>query len=99
MFYLTSFNQFLDSDRIGYRPVYIFQITNEDNFPKTICNKCVKTLNWIHKFATMAVQTQNKFTKLLSNIVVSESNQNEEDHHHSLLHTYLTQVLINSLSN
>lgn len=54
-----------------------------------ICNNCVETINKIHVFATMALNTQEKFFK---SAVTSNNNENKFLGNCGLLLSYLMQV-------
>lgn len=53
------------------------QVSNDDNLSKFICHSCLKRLEGIHRFATMAHKAQEKLkTKFYE---ISEDNDKLED--------------------
>lgn len=71
----------------------------EDKLPKMVCSNCSKTLDGVHKFASMAIKMQeklNEFLKIQSEelLTKSEITDDDEDHSGSLLHSILTNVSI-----
>lgn len=68
----------------------------EDKLPKMVCSSCSKTLEGVHKFASMAIKMQeklNEFLKIQSEELSTKSEiDDDEDHSGSLLHSILTNV-------
>lgn len=67
----------------------------DDKLPKTVCENCCIKLDGIHRFATMAVKTQDKFNKLFANncTIPSDNIDSKQTENRGLLHSYLTKVL------
>ena len=74
----------------------------KDKLPKMVCGYCVKKLNDIHEFATMATRSQEKLRlelfKSFSDYPIVNENVNISDNvaikskDHGLLHNILTKV-------
>lgn len=54
------------------------QVTKEDKLPKIICEKCFTKLEDIHKFAALALKTQQDFNSHLENLKTKQPPINEE---------------------
>ncbi|KAL3290267.1 hypothetical protein HHI36_023617 [Cryptolaemus montrouzieri] len=81
--------------RVKIKKYLGFEVSIDDDLSKMICEDCCKMLDGFHRFATMALNNQEKMGKLL---LPSKNNINEIkiNGDKSLLHTYLTKSIIST---